>query len=521
MARAGSAAWLLRHELRMYLLHLLGTRKDGASTGIGKKAVAVWLALACLMHGFAYMVLAKVGLPAGPPPLALLHAVGILMAGVVTMMMSSGLSASVSALFERGDLDLLLSSPIASSSVFGVRLAAIAAGSCVLYLFFLAPFAHAGIALGQYRWLGLYPAIVGLTLVASSASMLLTLALVRWLGVRRTRVAGQLLGALSGAALFLLAQASNSPLGPALRALLARLAALTGNGAGSGSGPGPGSALWLPARAALGEPWPALFMLGTGAAVFLLTARLAHGFFVRSVQQAAGAARVARAPAAGMRLRFGRGLARSVIVKEWRLIWRDPQLIAQVGLQLMYLLPLLAPLLFGRAVALPTLTAALVFLCGSLSASLGWIVIAAEEAPDLLRAAPCKQGTIRRAKLAAVAIPPLALALVPLCWLGLRQPAAAATMLLACALCACNAALVVAWCSRPALRGEFRRRGKSNLVCTVFELLTCAGWAGLGFVLMTGLEQGSTPALALGAAMLALLLLAFAATARFFRVKPV
>lgn len=516
MARAGSALWLLRHELRMVLFHLLGMRKEAATTGIGKKTVAVWLILGALMHGFAYMVLANARMAAGPPPYALLQTVSVLMIGVFTMMMSSGLNASVTALFERGDLDLLLSSPIPSRSVFSVRLAAIAAGSAALYLFFLAPFAHAGIVLGQLRWLGLYPAIVGLTLVSSSASMLLTLGLVRSLGVRRTRVTAQVLGALSGAALFLLAQASNSPFGPALRGIVGRLATLSGSGAAQDAG----SLAWLPARAALGEPLPALLLLAAGAAVFVLTVRLAHGFFVRSVQQAAGAVRVARAPAAGMRFRFGRGLARSVMVKEWRLIWRDPQLIAQVGLQLLYLLPLLAPLLFGRTVSLPAVAAALVFLCGSLSASLGWIVIAAEDAPDLLRAAPCSQGTIRRAKLAAVALPPLAVALLPLCWLALRQPGAACAMLLACALCAFHCALVVAWCSRPAARGDFKRRGKSNLTSTVFELLSCAGWAGMAFTLVLGVVDGWKPAVVVGSVMLGLLLIAFAATARFFRVKP-
>ncbi len=517
MARAGSALWLLRHELRLYMFEVLGTRKDGAAKGVNKKALAVWLMLAALMHGFAYMVLDNARIPVIAPPHALLQTVSVLMIGVFTMMMSSGLNASVTALFERRDLDLLLSSPLPSTSVFSVRLAAIAAGSAALYLFFLAPFAHAGIVLGQFRWLGLYPAIVGLTLVSSSASMLLTLGLVRWLGVRRTRVTAQLLGALSGAAIFLLAQASNSPLGPALQRLAMRLAPLLGEGAALDAD----SLAWLPAKAALGMPLPALLLLGAGAAVLMLTARLTHGFFVRSVQQAASTVRVARAPAGGVRFRFGRGLTRTIIIKEWRLIWRDPQLIAQVGLQLLYLLPLLAPLLLGRAVSLPALAAALAFLGGSLSASLAWIVMAAEDAPDLLRSAPCSDGAIRRAKLAAVVLPPLALALAPLCWLALRQPAQAAIMLLAFGLCALNSAQVVAWCSRPAPRGDFKRRGKSNLACTIFELLSGAGWAGISFLLVYGVEHGWKPSVVVGAVMNALLLIAFVATARFFRVQPV
>ncbi|CUI07255.1 hypothetical protein BN2497_9287 [Janthinobacterium sp. CG23_2] len=517
MARAGSALWLLRHELRLFMFDILGARKDPLHTGVNKKAVAVWLIAGLLMHGFAFMVLMAAELPAGAPALKLLLMVSAAMAGVFTMMMSTGLNTSVAALFERRDLDLLLSSPIPSRSVFTVRLAAIAATSAALYLFFLTPFAHAGMLLGQWRWLGIYPAITGMALMSSSLSMLLTLALVRWLGVRRTRVTAQLLGALSGAAVFLLAQAFNSALGPALQRFVKRLLPQFEQGAALG----PDSIVWLPAKAALGMPLPALLMLGAGGAVFWLTARLTHGFFVHGVQQAAGAARVARAPPGGPRFRFGRGLARTIMVKEWRLIWRDPQLIAQVGLQLMYMLPLLAPMLLGRAVSLPALAAALAFLCGALSASLGWIVISAEDAPDMLRGAPCSQGTIRRAKLAAVVIPPIALALLPLCWLAMRQPAAAAVMLLTCTLCALNGALVVTWCGRPGSRGDFKTRAKGNLASIVFELLTGAGWAALSFILLLGLTQvGWKPALVIAAVLNVSLLLAFAATARFLRKKP-
>ncbi|MDQ1813885.1 hypothetical protein RBA41_11260 [Massilia sp. CCM 9210] len=518
MARAGSALWLLRHELRLFMFDILGARKDTVRTGVNKKTVAVWLVLALLMHGFAFTVLMEARLPTGAPTHKLLLMVSAAMAGLFTMMLSTGLNTSVTALFERRDLDLLLSSPIPSRSVFTVRLAAISATSCTLYLFFLTPFAHAGVALGQLRWLGIYPAIVGMALVSSSVSMLLTLALVRSLGVRRTRVTAQLLGAVSGAAIFLLAQAYNSALGPALQRFVKRLLPLFDHGAALGAD----SIAWLPAKAALGMPLPALLMIGVGGAVFWLTARLTHGFFVHGVQQAAGAVRVAKAPPGGLRFRFGRGLTRTILVKEWRLIWRDPQLIAQVGLQLMYLLPLFMPLLFGRAAALPAVAAALAFLCGALSASLSWIVISAEDAPDMLRGAPCSQGTIRRAKLAAVVIPPIAVALLPLCWLALRQPAAAAAILLTCTLCALNSAMVVAWCSRPALRGDFKVRSKGNLVCTIAEILTGAGWATLSYILAYGLTVAGWQApVVVGAALNVLLLIAFAATARFLRKKPV
>lgn len=517
MARAGSALWLLRHELRLFMFDILGARKDPARIGISKKAVAVWLVLGLLMHAFAFMVLKAAGASAGAPTHKLLMTVSAVMAGVFTMMLSSGLKASVEVLFERGDMDLLLSSPLPSRSIFSVRLAANVAGCAALYLFFLTPFAHAGVLLGQFHWLGIYPAILGMALVSASFAMLLTLGLVRWLGVRRTRVTAQLLGALSGAAIFLVGQTTSTiASGPSLRRVLARLAPLFDQGAVLG----PDSVLWLPAKAALGVPLPALLLLGVGGAAYWLTARFTHRFFVHGVQQAVSAVRAASAPAGGLRFHFGRGLARTVILKEWRLIARDPQLISQVALQLLYMLPLCMPLVVGRSSSLPAVAAALAFLCGALSASLGWIVISAEDAPDLLRGAPCRPDTIRRAKLAAVVIPPLAVVLGPLVWLALTLPTQAALMLGICALCAANTALVVAWCARPAARGDFKVRSKANLLGTVFEILTGAGWAGLSYIVLHGMAQPAwSGAILTGAGLNAALLVALLATARACRNK--
>lgn len=480
---AGSALWLLRHELRMFLIGVSGAR----SKQRGKRtALAVWAAAALAMHWFAFYVVHKLGTSGGgAPPQALLAAVTGIMFGAFTLMLSTGLRASVEVLFERGDLDLLLSSPLSSRSIFAVRLAGIAAGTCALFLFFLAPFAHAGLLLGQPRWLGIYPAVLSMAALAASLAILLTLALVRWLGVRRTRVMAQILGAIAGALLFLLSQTFGRGMNDLPQRALAALAQWAGRD----------SLLWLPSRAALGSPWDALAMAGAGAVVFWLTVRLTHRFFVHGLQQAVSTVRVAKAPAGGLRFRFGRSLALTVMVKEWRLILRDPQLISQVLLQLLYLLPLFLPLFLGRPPSVPGTGAALVFLCAALAASLAWLIIAAEDAPDLLRAAPCSQGTVRRAKLAAAALPPLALVLAPLGWFALHQPGAALLMLVMAGIASVSAALVVLWCARPAERGQFRARGKKNLLGSVLEMLTGAAWAGSAFVLLARVEAGAWSAL--------------------------
>src|SRR5439155_21807882 len=114
----------------------------------------------------------------------------------------------------------------------------------------------------------------------------------------------------------------------------------------------------------------------------------------------------------------------TVVIKEWRLIARDPHLISQVLLQLIYLMPMLFLIMRNAETPLRPIGAALPLLCASLTSSLTWIMIAAEDAPDLLLSSPAQQRLIRLAKLAAAAMPPLLVVALPLAWLVWRAPVA-------------------------------------------------------------------------------------------------
>jgi ABC-2 type transport system permease protein len=510
--RAGGSLWLLRHEVRMFFFNAgFGSKKGAARRGLGKAGIALWLAIAVLLHGFAFAMIGgpSAGQPAGPQ-----LAMGLtgLYAAAFSMMMSSGLRSSVEVLFERGDLDLLLSSPLSSRGIFTARLAGMVIGIAGIYWFFLAPFAHVGLVTGQYRWLGIYPVVIGTAALAASLSMLLTLGLVRLFGVRRTRVVAQILGALSGAMFFLASQVYGNTFG-SVRDQAARwvapLFAL-----------GPDSAVWLPGHAILGAPLPLLGLSMAAIAGFALTVRFTHRFFVHGVQQAVSMVRVARAPAGGARFKFGRSLTHSVIVKEWRLIVRDPQLISQVLLQLLYLLPLCFLLLFKGGAQLPAIGAGLTFLCGSLTAALAWVIIAAEDAPDLLRGAPCNLATIRRAKLAAVAMPALAIVSLPLLWVLSRNPLAALLMGATVIASVASTALIAMWCGRPAVRGEFKVRGKGNFLSNVLETVNGFAWAGLAYLLlMISLAGAASAFLLVGAGALLLVASVVCLVGWLFRIR--
>lgn len=513
-APPGSIRWLLRHELRL-LWYSTGSGKPGKGGKPARRpgwATLASLALAWLgLHAFAFFVLRRTAAIDASDPRVLV-AVTALLFGVMTFMLSSALHASVRVLFERGDLDLLLSSPLPSHSIFTVRLATVAAGTAALYLFVLAPFAHVGAMLGHLRWLAVYPVLLGTATAIACAAMLLTLGLVRVLGARRTRVVAQVIGALAGALLFILSQLFMQ-FGASMQA---RAEAAFTQAFGSNGPLGAGSALWWPGRALLGEPLPVLGVAVLALAAFVFTAARTHHFFVHGLQQAASSGRAPRRPAGGVRYRFGRSLFATVLMKEWRLILRDPHLISQVALQLIYLLPLCFVIFQRSDAQLPMLAIALTLLCSSLAASLAWIVVSAEDAPDLLRLAPAPGRTLALAKLAAAILPPLAIVLIPLAWLLLRMPATglAAALTVGGAVCAC--ALTAHWCGRPASRSDFTTRGKSDVLTQILQMVNSLSWGGLAWSLAS-LATGWSRQAMIGAAIAAAAVLAALAAAWFLR----
>jgi ABC-2 type transport system permease protein len=483
-APPGSSRWLLLHELRMAWYG--AAVNAGGRRRMSRVSMGIWVLAWTVLHVLAYFLLRGVA-PGGvmPPPVAML-ATGVL-AAVATLMLSSSLRASVMALFERGDLDLLLSSPLSSRSIFTVRLLGVILSGAAMYLFLFGPLVHVGLALGQFGWVGVYVVIMTTATLMGCLGMLLTLALVRLLGARRTRVLAQVLSAVAGALLFLLSQSfsmlSNTGQAGSAERTLRRLAELPWLA--------PDSPLWLPGRAILGDPLPILAMALLGIAAFALTVGRTHRFFVHGLQQAAGSARALSKPGGTMRLRFRRSLFDAVVVKEWRLIARDPHLISQVLLQLVYLLPLLFLIMGKNGAPGPAIGAGLAVLCSSLTSSLAWIVISAEDAPDLLLSSPAAGRTIGLAKLAAVVMPPLLLVALPLLWLIAHAPLAGLLICFVVVASVLGAALIVKWQGRPAKRSDFKSRGKENVTCVIFESFNTLCWGGLGWLLVSLAGAGS------------------------------
>jgi len=301
-----------------------------------------------------------------------------------------------------------------------------------------------------------------------------------------------------GAAFFLFGQARNILGGAKSATVYAAMARMVRN-PHLAETPG----LTWPLRAMLGEPLPLLAALGLGGGIFLLANQVLGARFAADAAAAAGAGAGGSRPARAGRMRFSASAFTATLGKELRLIARDPALIAQVLLRVLYMLPLGFLILRqagqGQSLALPGSAAALSLVAGQVAGSLAWITISAEDAPDLLSCAPTATRTLRRAKLTAAVLPVavmLAPVILPLTFLAPLVGVAAAA---GCAASLAMAGMMNVWWQRPGKRADFRRRRSSSWLVTLAELL-------LGFLIAaaTGLVAAGLFGWALIPAVLAL-----------------
>src|SRR5689334_12689798 len=115
---------------------------------------------------------------------------------MVLFVISSAFGFAVHALYTRGDLDLLLSSPVPVSHVYATRAAVVGLGAIGTIAVFLLPMANMAPFRGHWGPLAAYPVLGALGLAAAAIAFASTFGLVRIFGVRRARVMAQVAGAL-------------------------------------------------------------------------------------------------------------------------------------------------------------------------------------------------------------------------------------------------------------------------------------------------------------------------------------
>jgi ABC-2 type transport system permease protein len=295
----------------------------------------------------------------------------------------------------------------------------------------------------------------------------------------------QLLAAVIGASFFILSQLQNLVGNQRAGGFWMRLF----GDVWSGERTLPSAALW-PARAVLGETGPLLVVLAIGVGTFLAAMLLVGRRFADDAAAAKGVEAAARSRLPARDAYFRSGAFAAMLRKETRLLWRDPAMLSQVLLRALYIPPLVFVLVRGAGGAADPITAGaaagLVFMAGQVSASLSWITISAEEAPELLAMSPTRPGMIWRAKLAAGLIPLCLFFVVPLALLALRSPQTAAIASAGCALAAVCAGWINIWLQTPGDRRDFRRRRGAGLAATLAELLEAFLWGAATYLAVIG-----------------------------------
>jgi ABC-2 type transport system permease protein len=187
------------------------------------------------------------------------------------------------------------------------------------------------------------------------------------------------------------------------------------------------------------------------------------------------------------------------------LLRRDPWLVSQTLMQLLYLLPPAVLLWrnFGDSGgALVLLVPVLVMAAGQLAGGLAWLTISGEDAPDLVASAPIAAAVIVRAKIEAV-MGAVALVFAPfLVALAFTSPLHASVAAIGIMVAAAASTAIQFWFRAQAKRSHFRRRQTASRVATFAEAFSSIFWAATAAFVAAG------SALALVTAVIALAVLA-------------
>lgn len=468
-----------KHELRLAWRDWAWIFSGWRNTSLRRTLIGMGVVYAVL-HAIAYAVLSPQfagGLALDQTVLAVIS-VSVLLSA--TMMLSQAIESVTRAFYARDDLDLILSSPAPSRDLFLVRIAMMAVTSWVMSALVLSPFLNVAAALGGANWLAGYLVILAAALSATGAGILMTLFLFRTVGPGRTRLMAQILAAVVGAAFLIgLQVVAILAFGSMSRFALFEADFLAAHA------PPAASLWWLPARAVAGEATAVLPLLAGSLLIFAMGAGCGAVQFRQIVVRALGVSETRPQKRAARRAFRARAPLFALVVKELKLIARDPWLVSQTLMQVLYLVPpaVMLWVSFGDKAGVPVLVAPVIVMAiGQLAGGLAWLTISGEDAPDLVATAPISPLTRLGAKVLAAQALIAALLLPVALGLALLSVSGALITLVGALTASASAILIQLWFRAQASRTTFRRRQVASKASTFAEAaasIACAGATAL------------------------------------------
>jgi ABC-2 type transport system permease protein len=481
MTSATALSWFARHELRLAWREWLAMMTGGRRRRT-RAAVIGLVVFAAMMHLPAWAVIGRFSdlrAPLDQNSLIIMTATIFL---AWALILSQAIESVTRVFYARADLDLIMSSPTRLAEVFSVRIAAIALSVTAMALLFATPFVDVLVFAGGARWLAAFGVVVAAGLSAAAMAIAITILLFRLIGPARTRLVAQILAAVIGAGFVIALQIAAI----VSYGTLSRFAILTSDTAAA-LAPGAASMVWWPARAATGDAATLLPLLSTslillGVVMAVFSPRFADTAITASAYTVSGAR--------GSRARAFRKASRQQALrrKEFILLWRDPWLVSQTLMQLLYLVPpalLLWRSFADSAAAIVLVTPVIVMAAGQLAGGLAWLTISGEDAADLVASAPLSPAQVIRAKIEVVLIA-IGATFAPLvAALAVASPWHAMVTACGIVVAAMSAIAIQLWFRVQARRSQFRRRQTSSRLATFAEAFCSIGWAATAVLVLT------------------------------------
>ena len=479
--RAGSFLGFLAHDLRLSVRAFEAQFRGLSRVRIG----AVLLGALAVAHALAWPAARQLQLavrePGGRERIEVWIAAGVVVS--LCMVLAQAMVSAMRLLYARADLELLFAAPISATVVIGSRALAIAFEGAATAALVLLPIADTASLLDRPEWLAIYPWLLAAALGCAGLSLPIALGFFIALGPRRARLYLQVAATLIGASLVLAGQAFSllpAPMREAFGEAIVHPPA--------GSWLDHRGLLWLPVRAAMGDPAALLMWAVAGFAAFVAAVVFCGGKISTAVAITAGAV-LDKAKSRQTRP-FRSGVAASLRRKERKLIARDPWLLSQILLQLIYVLPI-SIVLWRRGGITGSVEVAvapsIVVIASQLSGSLAWVMISGEDAPEFLASAPITRNAIDLHKLEAIALPIGLFLALPTLALAYFSPRGAIIAAGFAAGAGTSTALLNFWRQTPAKRSMVLRRHSQSRLVALLEFVLTLEWAvACAISLMTG-----------------------------------
>jgi ABC-2 type transport system permease protein len=481
MSSAAVLGWFARHEIRLAWREWLAMMTAGRRLR-KRSAIIGLIVFAAIMHLPAYIVVGRFADLEAPLDKSTLIVITATIFLAWTLMLSQAIESVTRVFYARADLDLIMSSPVALTNVFSVRIAAIALSVTTMALLLSTPFVDVLVIGGGARWFAAYGVVAAIGLSAVAIAIATTIMLFRLIGPSRTRLVAQILAAVIGAGFVIALQI----VAIMSYGTLSRFAVLTSDAAAAYA-PDLQSTVWWPARAALGDGETLLLLLAgafvlLGAAMAIFSPRFADTA-IRVSANAAPTRQGRRATA------FRSGSRQQTLRwKEFLLLRRDPWLVSQTLMQLLYLAPpalMLWRSFADNSTAIVLITPVLVMAAGQLAGGLAWLTISGEDAADLVTTAPLPPSRVTRAKIEVVLIAIGVLFAPLIVVLVFVSPLQALVTAIGVATTAASATAIQLWFRTQARRSQFRRRQTSSRLATFAEAFSSIGWAATAVLALT------------------------------------